>query len=50
MARVEETGNVHRILSGKPLLKRPLGRPRRRKRRRRRSWEYSIKMNLKKTL
>ena len=38
MARMRER-EVHRILVGKPVGKRPLGRPRRR-------WEDNIKMDL----
>ena len=36
---MEEGRSVFKILTGKPTLKRPLGRPRRR-------WEDSIRMNL----
>ena len=39
MARMEEGRGVHKVLVGKPEVKRPLGRPRRR-------WEDSIKMDL----
>ena len=39
MTRMGEGRGVHRILVGKPKVKRPLGRPRR-------SWEGNIKMDL----
>ena len=39
MARVEEGRGVHKVLVRKPVVKRPLGRPRRR-------WEDNIKMDL----
>ena len=39
MARMEEGRGVHRVLVGKPVGKRPLGRPRRRR-------EDNIKMDL----
>ena len=39
MARMREGRGVHRVLVGKPVGKRPLGRPRRR-------WEDNIKMDL----
>ena len=39
MARLEEGIGAHKVLVGKPEVKRPLGRPRRR-------WEDSIKMDL----
>ena len=39
MARVEEGRGVHKVLVGKPEVKRPLWRPRRR-------WEDNIKMDL----
>ena len=39
MARMEEGRGVHKGLVGKPVGKRPLGRPRRR-------WEDTIKMDL----
>ena len=39
MARMGEGRGVHRILVGKPVGKRPMGRPRRR-------WEDNIKMDL----
>ena len=39
MARMGERRVVHRVLVGKPEVKRPLGRPRRR-------WEDNIKMDL----
>ena len=39
MARLEEGRGVHKVLVGKPVGKRPLGRPRRR-------WEDNIKMDL----
>jgi hypothetical protein len=39
VARMGEDSGVHRVLVGKPELKRPLGRPRRR-------WENNIKMDL----
>ena len=39
MARMGEGRVVHKVLVGKPELKRPLGRPRRR-------WEDNIKMDL----
>jgi transcription termination factor 2 len=39
VARMEGTRNAYRILVGKPVGKRPLGRPRRR-------WLDSIKMDL----
>ena len=39
MARMEEAGDVHKVLVGKPEAKRPLGRPRHR-------WEDNIKMGL----
>ena len=39
MARMGEKSGVHRVLVGKPVRKRPLGRPRRR-------WEDNIKMDL----
>ena len=39
MARMEEGRGVHKILVGKPEVKRPLERPRRR-------WEDNIKMDL----
>ena len=39
MARMGEGRGVHKVLVGKPELKRPLGRPRRR-------WEDNIKMDL----
>ena len=39
VARMEEGGDVHKVLVGKPEGKRPLGRPRRR-------WEDIIKMDL----
>ena len=39
VARMGEGRGVHRVLVGKPEVKRPLGRPRRR-------WEDNIKMNL----
>jgi hypothetical protein len=39
LAHVAEGRGVHRVLVGKPEVKRPLGRPRNR-------WEYNIKMNL----
>jgi len=39
VARVGERRGVYRVLAGKPLGKRPLGRPRRR-------WEDNIKMDL----
>ena len=39
MALMGERRGVHRVLVGKPEVKRPLGRPRRR-------WEYNIKMDL----
>ena len=39
MARMEEGRGVHKILVGKPEVKRPLGRPRRR-------WGDNIKMDL----
>ena len=38
VARVEEGRDVHKVLVGKPEVKRPLGRPRRR-------WEDNIKMD-----
>ena len=38
-ARMGEGRDVHRVLVGKPVGKRPLGRPRRR-------WEDNIKMDL----
>jgi hypothetical protein len=36
---MREDSGVHRVLVGKPEVKRPLGRPRCR-------WEYNIKMDL----
>ena len=39
MARMEAGRGVHKVLVGKPEVKRPLGRPTRR-------WEYNIKMDL----
>ena len=39
MARMGEGRGVHRVLVGKPEVKRPLGRPRRR-------WENNSKMDL----
>jgi len=39
VAHMGEGGGVHRVLVGKPEVKRPLGRPRRR-------WEDNIKMDL----
>jgi len=39
VARMREGRGVHRVLVGKPVGKRPLGRPRRR-------WEDNIKMDL----
>ena len=39
VARMGEERGVHRVLVGKPEVKRPLGRSRRR-------WEDNIKMNL----
>jgi hypothetical protein len=39
VARMGEDTGVHRVLVGKPMGKRPLGRPRRR-------WEDNIKMDL----
>jgi hypothetical protein len=39
IARMGEKRGVYRVLVGKPVGKRPLGRPRRR-------WENNIKMNL----
>ena len=39
MARLGEGRGMHRVLMGKPEVKRPLGRPRRR-------WEDNIKMDL----
>jgi len=39
VARMSERTGVHRVLVGKPELKRALGRPRRR-------WENNIKVNL----
>ena len=39
VARMGEDRGVHRVLVGKPVGKRPLGRPRRR-------WEDNIKMDL----
>ena len=39
MARIGQERGVHRVLVGKPEVKRPLGRPRRR-------WENNIKMDL----
>jgi len=39
VARVGERRDVYRVLVGKPVGKRPLGRPRRR-------WEDNIKMDL----
>ena len=39
MARMEEGRGVHKVLVGKPEVKRPLGKPRRR-------WEDNIKMDL----
>ena len=39
MARMGEERGVHRVLVGKPEVKRPFGRPRRR-------WENNIKMDL----
>jgi hypothetical protein len=39
VARMEEGRGVHKVLVGKPEVKRPLGRPRRR-------WEDNIKMDL----
>jgi len=39
VARMVEGSGVHRVLVGKPEVKRPLGRPRRR-------WEDNIKMEL----
>ena len=39
MARMGEGRGVHRVLVGKPVGKRPMGRPRRR-------WEDNIKMDL----
>jgi hypothetical protein len=39
VARMGKDKGVHRVLMGKPELKRPLGRPRRR-------WEDNIKMDL----
>ena len=39
MARMGEGRVVHKVLVGKPELKRPLGRPRRR-------WEDNIKIDL----
>ena len=39
VARMEEGRVVHKVLVGKPEVKRPLGRPRRR-------WEDNIKMDL----
>jgi hypothetical protein len=38
---MEEGGSAFKILTSKPVGKRPLGRPRRR-------WEDNIRMNLKK--
>jgi hypothetical protein len=38
VARMGEGRNVYRVLVGKPVGKRPLGRPRHR-------WEYGIKMD-----
>ena len=38
-ARMRQSRNAHRVLLGKPEVKRPLGRQRRR-------WEDNIKMNL----
>ena len=40
MARMEETRSAFKILTGKPIGKRPLGRIRRR-------WEINIRMDLK---
>ena len=39
VARIEEGRNAFKILTGKPTVKRPLGRPRRR-------WEDNIRMDL----
>ena len=39
VARMEEGRSAFKILTGKPIGKRPLGRPRRR-------WEDNIRMNL----
>ena len=39
VARMEQSRNAYRVLMGKPVSMRPLGRPRRR-------WENNIKMNL----
>ena len=39
MAPMEEGRGVHKVLVGKPVRKRPLGKPRRR-------WEDNIKMDL----
>ena len=39
MVRMGEESGVHRVLVGKPEVKRPVGRPRRR-------WEDNIKMDL----
>ena len=39
VARMEERRGVHKVLMGKPEVKRPLGRPRCR-------WENNIKMDL----
>ena len=39
MARMGEDRGVHRVLMGKPVGKRPLGKPRRR-------WEDNIEMDL----
>ena len=39
MARMEEGRGVHKVLVGKPEVKRPFGRPRHR-------WEDNIKMDL----
>jgi len=39
VAYMGERRGVYRVLAGKPLAKRPLGRPRRR-------WENDIKMDL----
>ena len=40
VARVEEGRSAFRILTGKPIGKRPLGKPRRR-------WEDNIRINIK---
>jgi len=43
VAHMGESRGVHRVLVGKPEVKRPLGRPRHR-------WEDNIKMNVQKVV